>query len=93
MFKQRETAFVLLTTMQLQTIALTGCKQSYLVILTTWGRWDLHYVRERGWLDCVISLGEMRLRRERRIPNSKGSVTPNSQKEGGRGRKSAFKDM
>ena len=47
-------------------------------------------MRKRGWLDRVISLGEMHLRRERTIPNSKGRVTPNSQKEG-RGEKAHSK--
>lgn len=45
-------------------------------------------MRKRVWLDCMISLGEMNLRRERRIPNSKGRskgrATPTSQKGVGR---------
>lgn len=37
-------------------------------------------MRKSSWVDCVISLGEMHLRRERKIPNSKGRVNPNSLK-------------
>lgn len=48
-------------------------------------------MRKRGWLDLVISLGEMHLK-ERRISNSKGRVKSISQKEGRR-RKSTFKDI